>query len=85
MENYDVVFRRSALKDLRRFPGRDVAIIMRAIEALRREPRPPQAQKLTDQERWRLRTGRYRILYIITDVRLIIIVVKHAYRKESYG
>ena len=85
MENYDVVFRRSALKDLRRFPGRDVAMILCAIEALRREPRPPQAQKLTDQERWRLRKGRYRILYEITDVRLIIIVVKIAHRKESYG
>ncbi len=85
MANYDIVFRRSALKDLRRFPGRDVALIMRAIEGLRVEPRPPQAQKLTDQERWRLRKGRYRILYEITDVQLIIIVVKIAHRKEAYG
>lgn len=85
MANYDVVFRRSALKDLRRIPGRDVVMIMRAIEALRREPRPPQAQKLTDQERWRLRKGRYRILHEITGARLIITVVRIAHRKEAYG
>ncbi|MBN1448283.1 MAG: type II toxin-antitoxin system RelE/ParE family toxin [Bacteroidetes bacterium] len=85
MASYEIVFRKSALKDLRRLPKRDVAMIMEAIAGLRDDPRPQQAQKLTDQERYRLRKGRYRILYEIEDARLSITVVKIAHRKEAYG
>lgn len=85
MASYELVFRRSALKDLRKLPAHDVTMLMRAIDALRADPRPRQAQKLTDQERWRLRKGRYRILYEIADAQLIIVVVKIAHRKEAYG
>ena len=85
MASYELVFRKSALKDLRRLPNRDVAMIMEAVAGLRDDPRPPQARKLTGQERYRLRKGHYRILYEIEDARLIIIVVKIAHRKEAYG
>ena len=84
MAHYEIVFRKSVAKDLRGIPGKDVSMILKAIEGLRTDPRPPQAEKLTDREQYRLRQGRYRILYEITDTRLTITVVKVAHRREVY-
>jgi mRNA interferase RelE/StbE len=84
MAHYEIVFRKSVAKDLRGIPGKDVSMILKTIEGLRTDPRPPQAEKLTDREQYRLRQGRYRILYEIADTRLTITVVKIAYRREAY-
>ncbi len=85
MANYRLVFKRSVAKDLRRIPTADVARILKRIEALAKEPRPPGSEKLANQERYRVRQGVYRILYEIQANRLIIIVVKIAHRRDVYG
>jgi mRNA interferase RelE/StbE len=54
------------------------------IEALAEDPRPPGCEKLTGQQRYRLRQGRYRILYPIQDDELTIWVVKVGHRKDIY-
>ena len=54
------------------------------IEALAEDPRPPGCEKLTGQQRYRLRQGRYRILYSIQDDELTIWVVKVGHRKDIY-
>jgi mRNA interferase RelE/StbE len=84
MEKYELLFRKSVLKDLRKLPAKDVKMLWHAITLLREDPRPPQTQKLTAREQYRLRKGRYRILYEIEDTRLIITVVKVAQRKDAY-
>ena len=84
MAKYELVFRTSAIKDLRNLPRHEVALLLPVIEALRIEPRPSQSQKLTASEQYRLRKGRYRILYEIEDQQLIITVVKIAHPKEAY-
>ncbi len=84
MASYEIVFRKSVLKDLRKIPTSDVPLILRDIESLHTNPRPTQSQKLTIRERYRLRRGCYRILYEITDLQLIVTVVKFAHRKEAY-
>jgi mRNA interferase RelE/StbE len=43
---------------------------------LAEEPRPAGAEKLSEQERYRVRQGVYRILYEIADDELIVTVVK---------
>jgi len=84
MGSYDIVFRKSALKDLRNLPKLDVAMLLDAIDSLCDNPRPPQSGKLSDQERYRLRKGKYRILYEIENTHLIITVVKIVHRKDAY-
>ena len=84
MEKYELLFRKSALKDLRKFPAKDVKMLWHAITLLREDPRPPQAQKLTAREQYRLRKGRYRILHEIEDAQLIITLIKIAQRKDVY-
>ncbi len=84
MASYELLFRRSALKDLRRLPAQDVKMLWATISGLREDPRPAQSQKLTAREQYRLRKGRYGILYEIEDMRLIITVVKIAQRQDAY-
>ncbi|HET6654842.1 MAG TPA: type II toxin-antitoxin system RelE/ParE family toxin [Gammaproteobacteria bacterium] len=84
MARYSLVFRRSVQKDFRRIPKGDVARILRRIEALADEPRPAGCEKLSAQERYRLRQGKYRILYEIQDKKLVITVVKVAHRRHVY-
>ena len=84
MGKYSILFRRSVLKDLEVLPKKDVQRIMEAIRALAVDPRPPQSQKLSGREQYRLRQGTYRILYAIQDDVLIVTVVKVGHRREVY-
>ena len=84
MGKYSILFRRSVLKDLEVLPKKDVQRIMEAIRALAVDPRPPQSQKLSGREQYRLRQGAYRILYVIQDDLLIVTVVKVGHRREVY-
>ena len=74
----------SVSKDLKKIPKKDVRRILAAIQALAENPRPPQAKKLSGQDRYRLRQGNYRILYAIEDDRLIVCVVKAGDRRDVY-
>lgn len=84
MESYRLSFKRSVTKDFRSIPQEDVRRILSRIDALALEPRPQGCQKLTGQERYRVRVGRYRIVYEIRDELLLVIVVAVAYRKGVY-
>lgn len=84
MAKYEVVLRKSVLKDLDRLPKADVKRIMSTIKALADQPRPDQAVKLTGQERYRIRQGVYRIIYAIEDDQLVVCVVKVGHRREVY-
>jgi mRNA interferase RelE/StbE len=84
MASYELVFRKSVAKDLRALPKADIARILQRIRALATEPRPPDCEKLSAQERYRIRQGRYRIVYEIEDHRLVVLVVKIAHRKDVY-
>jgi len=81
MESYRLSFKRSVTKDFRSIPQEDVRRILARIDALALEPRPQGCQKLTGQERYRVRVGRYRIVYEIRDDLLLVIVVAVAHRK----
>ena len=79
MESYRLSFKRSVTKDFRSIPPEGVRRILSRIDALALEPRPPGCQKLTGQERYRVRAGCYRIVYEIQDgvLRVIVVAVGH--------
>jgi mRNA interferase RelE/StbE len=58
--------------------------IVRRIESLAEEPRPSGCQKLSGRERYRIRKGRYRIIYGIEDTDLVVLVVKVGHRGSVY-
>jgi mRNA interferase RelE/StbE len=84
MAKYKLVVKQSVAKDLRSIPNKDVALILKRIEALQDNPRPHGCTKLSGLERYRIRQGVYRILYEIADDVLIVTVVKVAHRSKVY-
>ena len=84
MASYRIVFRKSVTKDLRSIPNRDVARILQRMEELQEDPRPVGSEKLSGQERYRIRQGVYRIIYEVADGLLVVTVVKVGHRKQVY-
>jgi mRNA interferase RelE/StbE len=84
MAEYKLFFKKSVQKDLNAIPKADLRRILKRIEGLAEDPRPPGCEKLTGQERYRLRQGRHRILYSIQDDKLTVWVVKVGHRKDFY-
>jgi len=84
MAAYKLFFKKSVEKDFETIPRKDLKRILNRIEILGSDPRPPGCEKLAGQERYRLRQGRYRIIYSIQDEELTIWVVKVGHRKDIY-
>ena len=84
MAAYKVHFRASVEKDFATIPKKDLKKILKRIQGFTENPRPWGCEKLTGQERYRLRQGRYRIVYSIQDDELTIWVVKVEHRKDIY-
>jgi len=84
MAAYKVYFKESVEKDLRTIPKKDLHKILERISQLALEPRPMGCEKLTDQEKYRIRQGIYRILYSIQDDQLTVWIVKVGQRKDIY-
>lgn len=84
MASYELAFKQSVTKDLRALPRKDVRRIMQRIRALADNPRPPGCEKLSAQERYRVRQGSYRIIYEVLDGRLVVLIVKVAHRRDVY-
>jgi mRNA interferase RelE/StbE len=84
MGKYRIVFRKSVAQDLRRIPNRDLRRILATIDSLSENPRPPGVERLSAQERYRVRQGSYRIIYEIHDKEVVVVVVKVGHRKDVY-
>lgn len=84
MAAYKVYFKKSVEKDLAAIPKKDLKKIIERIGGLAEDPRPQGCEKLTGHDRYRLRQGRYRIVYSIQDKKLTVWVVKVGHRKDIY-
>lgn len=84
MAKYSLEFKSSFYKELRSLPKKDVKRIVARIDRLTDDPRGPGCEKLSGQERYRVRQGVYRIIYEIEDARLIVTVLKVGHRGSVY-
>ena len=84
MAAYKIFFKKSVEKDFEEIPKKDLQRIMTVIGALADNPRPAGCEKLTGKDRYRVRQGRYRVLYSIQDETLTVSVIKVAHRREAY-
>ena len=82
MAVYSIFFKESARKELETIPKRDLQRIMERVAGLSDDPRPHGSEKLSGQERYRIRQGNYRIVYSIQDIGLTVWVVKIGHRRE---
>jgi len=84
MAAYKVFFRKSVEKDFSIIPKKDLKKILQRIDTLADDPRPSGCEKLTGQERYRIRQGKYRIVYSIQNNKLTIWIVKVGHRSNIY-
>lgn len=84
MASYKLIVKKSVAKDLRPLPKKDVERTLRRIESLADNPRPAGCEKLSAQEKYRIRQGIYRIIYEIMDDELIVTVIKIGHRRSVY-
>lgn len=86
MAGYELRITAAAAKELDALPRKkDRQAVVARILALAEEPRPPGCVKLSGvAELYRVRQGRYRILYTIEDDRLVVVVIRIVDRKEAY-
>ena len=76
---------RTAEKQLDKLNRDDQRRVVRAILALADDPRPQGSRKLTGYDDvFRIRVGRYRVLYSVSGKKLVIIILKIAHRKDVY-
>ena len=84
MASYDLLIKRSAAKELEALPPKDRRRIATRIQTLANDPRPPGAEKLSGDDKYRVRQGDYRVLYQIDDQAKAVTVVKIGHRSDVY-
>ena len=85
MARYRVLIKASAAKEIEKISNRsDRRRVVRRIQNLADDPRPSGCEKLSGQDRYRVRQGVYRIVYSVEDDRLIVHVVKVGHRRDVY-
>jgi mRNA interferase RelE/StbE len=84
MARYEVALKASVLKDLRRLDAEDRDRCISVMYGLADDPRPRGCEKLSAQERYRVRVGVFRIVYEVRDTQLVVWVVKVGHRRDIY-
>ena len=86
MESYRVEIKVSAIRELEGIGLKgDRQRIARRIRALGAQPRPPGCQKLAGaEERYRIRQGRYRVIYAVDDAERVVTVFRIGDRRDGY-
>ncbi len=84
MASFRVEFAASVRKDFRTIPKQDAARILKRIEGLSGNPRPPDSKKLSGDDALRIRVGVYRVIYEIRNDVLIVLILRVGHRKDVY-
>ena len=85
MASYRILIKASAAKEIESIRTlKDRRRVVEKIRQLADDPRPRGCEKLSGEDRYRVRQGNYRINYSIDDDRLIVHVVKVGDRKDVY-
>ena len=84
MASYRLGFKRSAVKELEGLASKDRKRVAQRILALADNPRPYGSEKISGEEKYRLRQGDFRIVYGIDDKQSVVTVVKIGHRRDVY-
>ena len=86
MAEYRLLIKASAAKEIEAVGTKaDRRRIVERIRALAQDPRGQGSEKLAGPaERYRVRQGRYRIIYLIDDGRREVTIFKIGHRKDVY-
>ncbi len=85
MASYNLFFKKSAEKELRKISAPYLQKNMPRIQTLSKDPRPNASQMLKGESRYyRIRQGDYRIIYEVDDGQETVTIIKIGHRREVY-
>ncbi len=85
MDIYNIYWRKSAQKELKKISKPFIKRIIYAVENLSINPFPPNCKKYQGIDHtYRIRVGNYRIIYTIFEKNLTIEIIKVGHRKDIY-
>jgi len=86
MVSYNIEWKHSAARELRKLPREAILRILQAVEQLATEPYPHGVRKLVGaQHTYRIRVGDYRVVYNVVSSTLIIQIVRVGHRRDVYN
>jgi len=83
---YRLLINASAAKEIEAVGAKSERLrVVQRIQVLAKTPRPQGSEKLAGHsDRYRVRQGRYRIIYLIDDGRCEVTIFKVGHRKDVY-
>ena len=85
MGTYQIEWKKSALRELKKLNRKAVPRIIAAVDALASTSLPSGATKLQGSLRtYRIRIGTYRVIYELFQSRLVVEIVRVRHRKDAY-
>ena len=84
MANYRLQSKPSAVKELEALQLKDRKRLVARIRKFAKEQRPDGCEKLSGQDKYRVRQGHYRVLYLVDDSEPSITIVKIGHRRDVY-
>jgi len=85
MQSFNIQWKASAKKELKKIDKIEIPKIINEIEKLINNPYPRNHKKILGTEHiFRIKIGNYRVIYSIENQKLIIEIVRIRHRKEAY-
>jgi mRNA interferase RelE/StbE len=84
MDFYSLVVKKSAEWERRAIPKTDLRRMIVRLRGLRSNPRPPDCEKLSGYDHYRIRQRDYRMDYAVDDDARVVTLVKVGHRREVY-
>lgn len=85
MPSYEILWKRSAVKELKQLPKETIHNINKIVTGLSDDPLPAGVRKLVGSEHiFRIRLGDYRIVYSIQAKKLIIEIIRVGHGGDIY-
>jgi mRNA interferase RelE/StbE len=82
--SYEVEVSKSAHNSMKKIPKKDLLRISGVIDSLAENPLPPKALKLTGRDGYRIRVGKFRIIYTFNNRVFRVLVIQIGHRKNAY-
>jgi mRNA interferase RelE/StbE len=85
MASFEIEWKHSAARELKKLPKDMIVRIVSAVEALATNPHSAGSRKLAGSEHtYRIREGFYRVIYEVDLASVTITIVRVAHRREVY-
>ncbi len=84
MASYRLFIKPSAVKELEGLPLSQRRRVVTRMRRLATDLRPPGCEKLSGEEKYRIRQGPYRVLFTIDDPSYEVVIVRIAHRRDVY-